>query len=103
MSLRRSIEQDSDMTQTKGYPFTLQTMANPIPVFPELHSTTVWSGFRCPSFSAHSMQPNAKRSFTLPMGLKNSHLTYMSIPGGARRFNLTRGVFPIVSSMLDAL
>jgi len=40
------------------------------------------------------------RSFTEAMGLNDSTLTNMSIPGGARRLILTIGVLPMVSRML---
>lgn len=50
------------MTHTKGYPFAAHTMARPMPVLPEDASTTVWPGFSSPFFSAHSMQPIARRS-----------------------------------------
>ena len=50
-------------------------MARPMPVLPLVASITVWPGFSAPDFSAASMTPSARRSFTEPSGLKASTLT----------------------------
>ena len=45
ISFRRSTEKVSTITETKGYPRAAQTIASPIPVFPEVASITVnWYG-----------------------------------------------------------
>ena len=41
ISLRRSTENDSAIVRTKGYPFCAHTIAKPIPVLPDVASTTV--------------------------------------------------------------
>ncbi len=63
MTLRRSIENDSAITATNGYPFAAHTIARAMPVLPEVASTTVWPGFSVPLRSASSMMPMARRSF----------------------------------------
>ena len=86
---------------SSGYPLAAQTMARPIPVLPLVASTTVWPGFSVPAFSAASITPMARRSFTEPSGLKASILTKRFTSGGARRLIRTTGVLPIVSRMLE--
>ena len=99
ISLRRSMEKDSAMTQTKGYPLAAQTIASPMPVLPDVASTTVCPGSIRPCASAHSIMPSASLSFTDPIGLNCSHLTNTFTPGGAMRFSLTMGVAPTVPRM----
>ena len=57
-------------------------MASAMPVLPEVASTTVWPGLSAPRASASSMIAIARRSLTEERGLKNSHLTYIVMPGG---------------------
>src|SRR5258705_293036 len=59
-------------------------MASEIPVLPEVASTTVCPGLSSPRRSASSMMAIARRSFTEPNGLKNSHFTYIVTPWGTR-------------------
>ena len=61
-----------DITAMKGYPFTLQTIASPVPIFPEVSSTTVCPGANIPDFSASSIIPNAARSFFENPGFRYS-------------------------------
>ncbi len=77
ISLRRSIEKESAISATNGYPLTAQTIASAMPVLPEVASTTVWPGFRVPRRSASSMIAIARRSLTEASGLKASHFTYI--------------------------
>ena len=100
ISLRRSTLNGSAMVTTSGYPLAAQTMARPMPVFPLVASMTVWPGFSSPDFSAASITPSAKRSFTEPSGLKASIFTKRLTPCGARRLIRTTGVLPTVSTML---
>ena len=76
-------------------------MANPIPVFPDVGSTTHMPGFSLPVLSASSIMARAARSLMEWVGLKDSNLTYTSAePTGTMLFNLTVGVRPTVSRML---
>ena len=50
-------------------------MASPMPVLPDVASTTVWPGFNVPLRSAASMMFSARRSLTEPIGLKASNFT----------------------------
>ena len=90
-----------DITATKGYPFRPQTIAKPVPIFPEVSSTTVCPGERIPKFSASSMMPNAARSFFEKPGFRYSSFARI-VPftpcNFVKRSNLTRGVFPIASA-----
>ena len=98
----RSIEKDSDITHTKGYPLDAQTAAKPIPVLPEEHSTTVCPGDNCPFCSAHSITPRARRSLTDPAGLNASSLANTCTSGRFSRCGdviCTNGVDPIVDNM----
>ena len=72
-----------------------QTKAKPIPVLPLVASTTVCPGFKEPLVSAVLIILIANLSFTELPGLKNSGLTYKSIPFGASLFIFTLGVLPI--------
>jgi hypothetical protein len=71
-----------------------------MPVLPLVASMTVWPGRNDPSRSACWITLSAMRSFTEAMGLNDSTLTNMSMPGGASRLILTIGVLPMVSRML---
>jgi len=79
----------------------MTAMASAIPVLPDVASTTVCPGLIVPRCSASSMMAIARRSLTEPIGLKNSHLTYIVTSPGARWLIRTMGVRPIVSSMLS--
>src|SRR5215813_12369184 len=70
-----------------------------MPVLPLVASTTVWPGLNSPDFSAASITPSARRSFTEPSGLKASTFTHRFTPGGPRRLIFTTGVRPTVSRM----
>ena len=87
-------------TQINLYPFISAANAKPIPVLPDVPSTIVPPGFNLPSFSASSIILIAILSFTELPGLKYSTLanTKASI-SAVILFNLTNGVFPIVSNM----
>ena len=54
------------------YPFALEIMARPIPVFPEVGSTNFWPGSSIPRSSASPIRFAAIRSFTAPNGLYHS-------------------------------
>src|SRR2546421_587181 len=64
---------------------------------------TVWPGFSSPDFSAASITPSARRSFTEPRGLNASILTNRFTCAGASLFMRTAGVLPTVSRMLPYL
>ena len=91
-------------TQISLYPFTIAANAKPIPVLPDVPSTMVPPGFNLPSASASSTIFSAILSFTELPGLKYSTLanTVASI-SLVMAFNLTIGVFPIVSRILLAI
>src|SRR4029453_10902819 len=76
-------------------------MASAIPVLPDGASITVCPGLMVPRRSASSMIAIARRSFTDDSGLKASHLTYISAPGGASLGVLATGVLPIVPRMVS--
>ena len=78
-------------------------MARPMPVLPLVASITVWPGFSSPDFSAASITPSARRSFTEPSGLNASILTKRFTCGGASRLMRTTGVLPTVSRMFANL
>ena len=59
-------------------------MARPMPVLPLVASTIVCPGLSSPRRSASSITPRARRSFTEPIGLKDSTLTYRLTPAGAQ-------------------
>ena len=72
-----------------------------MPVLPEVASTTV-----CPGFSVAALLgvlDDRDRQAVLDRGggLKNSHLTYIVTPFGARRLMRTIGVRPMVPRMLS--
>ena len=78
-------------------------MARPMPVLPEVGSTSVLRpGAMRPDFSRLSIMLTPMRSLTLDIGLKNSSLAMSSALhpfSAARRFSRTSGVWPIVSVM----
>ena len=88
----------SAMVKTHLYPLAIAARASPIPVFPLVPSIMVPPGFISPSFSASSNIFTAILSFMELPGLKYSTFTNTSpsIPLFSL-FNLTKGVFPIVS------
>src|SRR5205085_4642581 len=67
-----------------------------MPVLPLVASITVWPGFSSPDFSAASITPNARRSFTEPSGLNASILTNRFTCAGASLLMRTTGVLPTV-------
>jgi hypothetical protein len=73
-----------------------QIMASAMPVLPEVGSRMVWPGAIRPWSSADSIIARATRSFTDPVGLRDSSLAQIRMPGfGERRFSSTSGVLPI--------
>ena len=74
--------------------------AKPIPVLPEVPSIIVPPAFRFPFFSASSIILTAIRSFIECPGLKVSTFAKTKASVSTVLFNLTKGVFPIVSKML---
>ena len=75
-------------------------MASEMPVLPEVGSRIVWPGEIAPFSSASSISERATRSFTEPVGLRDSSLAQMCTPGfGDRRASSIRGVFPIDCTM----
>ena len=76
----------------------LLTNVKPIPVLPNVPSTTIPFGSSSFFSSASSIIPRAVLSLTDPPGFKNSALPYISQPViSDGYFNLIRGVFPIKS------
>src|SRR5262249_18209030 len=78
-------------------------MASPMPVLPLVASMQVCPGLSCPDWSAASMTPSARRSFTDPRGLKASILTKRLTLAGASLLIFTIGVLPTVSRILRNL
>src|SRR5262245_60770829 len=70
-----------------------------MPVLPLVASITVMPGLSAPLRSASSMTARAMRSFTDPIGLNASTLTYTLTPAGASLLSFTTGVLPMVSRM----
>ena len=90
-------------TQINLYPFTIDAKAKPIPVFPDVPSTIVPPVFNLPSFSASSIIFKAIRSLTEFPGLKLSTLAKTNAGiSSVILFSRTKGVFPIVSSIVLA-
>lgn len=87
------------------YPFCAATMASPIPVFPEVGSTSVdLPGLMSPRASASWIILRAMRSLTELAGFDDSSLATISAPQSAvTLFSLTRGVWPMSSRMLFAI
>src|ERR1041385_5597064 len=65
-----------------------------MPGLPLPHSRMMDSGRSSPRASASSRTLLARRSLTLPLGLRNSHLAWMVTPSRSKR-NDTSGVSPI--------
>jgi len=87
----------SGITSLSLYPRAAHTHASAMPVFPLVGSRIVVPSLILPSLSACSIIARPILSFTLPIGLKDSTLTSTSaFRPFVMRFNLTRGVFPIV-------
>ena len=101
---RLSLVMVSGITRSRSYPFTRQTKASPIPVFPLVGSMTVIPFFSFPFFSASSIMYLVMRSLTEPPGLNFSSFRNSSRFGfGFRWFIRTIGVFPIKSRMLSTI
>ena len=66
----RGMAEDSGVV--REYPFTLEIMAKPIPVLPDVGSTNFWPGSSTPRSSASAIRFAAIRSFTAPNGLYHS-------------------------------
>src|SRR3990172_2227344 len=99
---RRSTLMSSGMVRINRYPLTAATIARPIPVLPEVGSTTVSPGFSRPSRSASSIMARAMRSLTLPPGFTDSSFPRtMAHPDLTSRRSGTSGVSPMSSSALD--
>src|SRR5665811_2023759 len=79
-----------------------RTRARPIPVLPEVGSTTTEPGPRIPRASASWIIESAIRSLMLPPGLARSSLIQTSTRGSKRRLIRTWGVSPIVARMESA-
>jgi hypothetical protein len=102
---RRSMLIDSGMVKTSLYPRAAATMANPIPVLPEVGSTSVVvPGAMSPRFSASRIMLLAIRSLTELAGfwLSSLHTTWAP-QSEVMRFSWTRGVFPTSSKTLAAI
>ncbi len=105
--MRRSSDMDSGIVRISRYPFAAAAKARPMPVFPEVGSTsTVRPGVIDPSRSRASIMATPIRSFTELAGLKYSSLAATTAPGAesfAIRLRRTRGVFPMSFVMSDAI
>lgn len=80
--------------------------ARPSPVFPEVGSISVSPFFILPYNSASKIILFPILSFTDPPALKNSHLASSSTSKFSDLlilFNLTKGVFPIISRAESAI
>ena len=101
-SWRRSIETFVGSTTFRWYPFSRQTIASAMPVFPDEGSISTWSGLpgtRMPSASAASTRLRATRSLTEPAGLRPSSFSQIDTSGfGLRAETSTMGVDPMSSS-----
>jgi len=96
----RSREFPRLITATKGCPSTEQTIASPVPMLPEVSSTTLCPGASAPSARAASMIARAARSFFENPGSRKSslHKSRPSSPSAATtRSSATSGVSPIAS------
>ncbi len=97
-SRRRSRLIVSGMTNAHLMPRAAQTMANPMPVLPDVGSSTIVSGLILPAFCAASIIAIPMRSLTLCAGFWNSSLpTTCALMPAVRRLMRTRGVLPISS------
>ena len=78
----------------------LAIIASAMPVLPDVGSRMVCPGAMSPRSSASSMSARATRSFTEPVGLRDSSLAQMRTPGlGDIRWSSTSGVLPIDCTM----
>ena len=94
----------SGIVSTSRYPLRAQTIARPMPVLPEVGSTSVSPGLIRPSRSAASTMLSAMRSFTEPAGFCASSLPSTSAaPSGTTRCSRTSCVRPIRSSTESAI
>ena len=90
----------SGMVRMQRYPLAAQAKAMPMPVLPDVGSTTTESDVRMPRFSASSSMATAMRSLTEEAGLKNSSLARtVAWAPSVMRFSLTSGVKPTRSVM----
>ena len=105
LTTRRSMLMLSGMVKMSLYPLLAATMANPMPVFPDVGSTKVVTpGAMSPRCSAMLIMLRAMRSLTELAGLLDSSLqTTSATHPSARRFNLTSGVLPMSSKMFSAM
>src|SRR5918996_1904453 len=88
----------SGITKMQRYPRIAAAMASPWPVFPEVGSTIVPPGLRCPPRSAASIIRSPIRSFTLPPGFSiSSFARTVGRTFVATRWSRTRGVRPMAS------
>ena len=100
----RSIDIVSGMVRISLYPLAAATNAKAIPVFPLVGSINIVSSLITPASSPASIIATPILSFTLERGLKDSSLTTTSaFEFFVNLFNLTNGVFPIVSVMSFAI
>ena len=72
MRLRRSWDMVSGMVMIMRLPRTAAKAARPIPVLPDVGSMSTVSSSMSPAASAASIMARAARSFTEPVGLKDS-------------------------------
>mmetsp|Transcript_15471 Transcript_15471/g.31949 ORF Transcript_15471/g.31949 Transcript_15471/m.31949 type:complete len:260 (-) Transcript_15471:176-955(-) len=102
---RRSMLMDSGIVRIRSYPFEAATMANPIPVFPEVGSTrTVSPGLMSPRSSACVIMLRAMRSLTELAGVKLSSFKTISASHPSLSLeSFTNGVPPIKSKTLSAI
>ena len=100
--LRRSIDMLSGITRISFSPLAAATKASAMPVLPLVGSTMTVSSLISPLASSASIMETPMRSFTEPIGLKNSSLA-STIPLGfssaVSRGRRTSGVSPMVSRM----
>ncbi|VEU38254.1 unnamed protein product [Pseudo-nitzschia multistriata] len=102
---RRSMLMDSGMVRIRSYPLEAATMANPMPVLPDVGSTkTVSPGLMSPRSSAWVIMLRAMRSFTELAGLKLSSFKTISASHPSLSLeSLTSGVPPIKSKTFSAI
>ena len=97
---RRSIDIDSGMVSTSLYPLAAATMASPMPVFPDVGSTSVVvAGSMSPARSADSIMRRPMRSFTLQQG---SPLSFFKLGGNSWEALKPYWVDTVWNILLDA-